>query len=157
MENKTPKQANKTRVVLTRCTVLSKDYTKQMHELNHDDLNNNGNPFLFHFETGFDKIEEVRKRLNSKKGHFQEGEALNIWEKCFKYITEEVFPDYKEGNTDRIDHVWAMGVILAYISCGYPALKTTEDIKCYNNVGIGPEVKSIERERMIQDGHRAVR
>eukprot|EP00536_Pseudo-nitzschia_multiseries_P011860 jgi/Psemu1/30316/gm1.30316_g len=98
-------------------TVLSKDCTKRMHELNHDDLNNNGNPFLYHFETGFDalcaknghlvttilfvcqKIEEVRKRLNSKKGHCEEDEALNIWEQC--YITEEVFPNYKEGNTDH--------------------------------------------------------
>eukprot|EP00536_Pseudo-nitzschia_multiseries_P016023 jgi/Psemu1/44629/gm1.44629_g len=160
-----------TTVVPTRCTVLSKDYTKRMHELNHDDLNNDGNPFLYHFKTGFDalcaknghlvltiphgcqKIEEVRKKLNSKKGHFEEDEALNIWEQCFKYIIEEVFPGYKEGNTDRIDHVWAMGVILAYISCGYPTLKTTEDIKCYDIMGIGPEVKSIEQERMIQDGH----
>jgi len=170
MKSKTPKPTHRTTVVPTRGTVFSTDYNKQMHELNHDDVNNDGNPFLYHFETGFDalcaknghlvntilsgcqKIEEVRQRLNSKKGHFEEDEALNIWEQCFKYITEEVFPDYKEGNTDGMDHVWAMGVILAYITCGYPALKTSEDIKCYDNVGIGPEVKSIERERMIQDG-----
>eukprot|EP00536_Pseudo-nitzschia_multiseries_P018454 jgi/Psemu1/55678/gm1.55678_g len=53
------------------------------------------------------KIEDVRKRLNSKKGHFDEDEALKIWEQCFKYVSKEVVPDYEEGNTDGIDHVWA--------------------------------------------------
>eukprot|EP00536_Pseudo-nitzschia_multiseries_P014628 jgi/Psemu1/39544/gm1.39544_g len=110
------------------------------------------NPFLHHFETGFDalcaknrhlvltilngcnKIDDVRERLNSQKGHFDEEEGLEIWEQCLKYATEELFPFYEEGGTGGIDHLWAMGIIMAYILCGYPALKGTEDIQCYNNV-----------------------
>eukprot|EP00536_Pseudo-nitzschia_multiseries_P009429 jgi/Psemu1/23154/gm1.23154_g len=52
-----------------------------------------------------------------------------------------------------MDHVWAMGIILAYVLCNYPALKGMEDIHCYNNLGIGQEVQSGERERLQQDGH----
>eukprot|EP00536_Pseudo-nitzschia_multiseries_P012760 jgi/Psemu1/33072/gm1.33072_g len=89
------------------------------------------NPFLYHFETGFDvlctqhghlalTILEGCKQINN--GQFDKDEALEIWEECFKYVTEELFLDYEEGDTGGIDHVWAM-----------------EDIKCYNNMGIGPE------------------
>eukprot|EP00536_Pseudo-nitzschia_multiseries_P012685 jgi/Psemu1/32850/gm1.32850_g len=158
MEKK-PESAYKRTILPPRFPFESVEYTKRMKELNHKDLNNNLNQFLYHFKTGFDtlcaqnghlvlrilkgckKIKYVRTRLNSNKGHFNEDEALEIWEECFKYVTEELFPSYEEeGNTDNIDHVWAMGIILLYLSCGYPALKGTEDIKCYNNVGIGPEV-----------------
>eukprot|EP00536_Pseudo-nitzschia_multiseries_P007664 jgi/Psemu1/18445/gm1.18445_g len=48
----------------------------------------------------------------------------------------------KEGDSDGIDHMRAMGIIMAYILCGYHALKRTEDIQCYNNV-----------ERLKLDGH----
>eukprot|EP00536_Pseudo-nitzschia_multiseries_P005889 jgi/Psemu1/13924/gm1.13924_g len=41
----------------------------------------------------------------------------------------------------------------AHILCGYPALKGTEDIQCYNNVGIGRPVQSGERERLELNGH----
>eukprot|EP00536_Pseudo-nitzschia_multiseries_P012493 jgi/Psemu1/32252/gm1.32252_g len=129
------------------------------------------NPFLYHFETGFDalctqnghlvltilngcnKIDNVRARLNSQKGHFDEEEGLEIWEQCLKYVTEVDFPFYEEGDTDGIDHVWAMGIIMAYVLCGYPALKGTEDIQCYNNVGIGRPVQSREGERLELNGH----
>eukprot|EP00536_Pseudo-nitzschia_multiseries_P006743 jgi/Psemu1/15974/gm1.15974_g len=76
----------------------------------------------------------------------------DIWEECFKYFTEELFPYYEEGNTDSIDHVWAMGIILSYLLCSYPALKGTEDIKCYNNVGVGPKAQPGEQERLERDG-----
>eukprot|EP00536_Pseudo-nitzschia_multiseries_P017031 jgi/Psemu1/49033/gm1.49033_g len=111
---------------------LSVDYTKRMHELNHNGLNNEANQFSYHLSM---KIEDVRTRLNSKKGNFDKDEALKIQEQCFKCVSEEVFPDYEEGDTDSIDHVWAM-----------------EDIKCYSNVGIGPEVQSREQERLEWDG-----
>eukprot|EP00536_Pseudo-nitzschia_multiseries_P014473 jgi/Psemu1/38839/gm1.38839_g len=130
------------------------------------------NPFLYHFEPGFDalcaknghlvltilkgcnKINNVRARLNSQKGHFDEEEGLEIWEQCLKYVTEELFPFYEEGDTSGVDHVWAMGIIMAYILCGYPALKGTEDIQCYyNNVGIGQPVQSGEQERLKLNGH----
>eukprot|EP00536_Pseudo-nitzschia_multiseries_P010374 jgi/Psemu1/25723/gm1.25723_g len=135
------------------------------------DENNERNPFLYHFETGFDalcakngnlvltilngcnKIDGVRDRLNSPKGHFDEEEALEIWEQCLKYVTEDIFPFYEEGNTDAVDHVWALGIIMAHILCGYPALKGTEDIQCYNNVGIGRPVQSGEQERLELNGH----
>eukprot|EP00536_Pseudo-nitzschia_multiseries_P008982 jgi/Psemu1/21995/gm1.21995_g len=136
-----------------RFPFLSAEYNKQNDELNDGNQNNKGNPFFYHFETGFDgalcaqnghlvltilngcnKIKDVRARLNShKKGHFDEEEALEIWEQCLKYVAEEVFPFYEEGGTDAIDHMWAMGIILAYVLCGYPALKGTEDMQCYNN------------------------
>eukprot|EP00536_Pseudo-nitzschia_multiseries_P009261 jgi/Psemu1/22718/gm1.22718_g len=103
---------------------------------------------------GCKKIDNVRARLNSKKGQFDNKEGLEIWEQCFMYVTEEVFPDYEEGNTGCIDHVWAMGIILSYVLCGYPVLEGTEDIKCYNNKGtIGPEVQPGEQERLERDCH----
>ena len=77
MKNKTPKPTHKTTVVPTRGTVLSKDYNKQMHELNHDDVNNDGNPFLYHFETGFDA-------LCAKNGHL----VNTILSGCHKKIEE---------------------------------------------------------------------
>eukprot|EP00536_Pseudo-nitzschia_multiseries_P010739 jgi/Psemu1/26823/gm1.26823_g len=83
---------------------------------------------------GCNKIEDVRARLNCKKGQFDKEEVLEIWEQCFKHITKEVFPNDEEDNTDSMDHVWTMGIILVYILCGYPALKETEDIQCYNNL-----------------------
>eukprot|EP00536_Pseudo-nitzschia_multiseries_P006849 jgi/Psemu1/16261/gm1.16261_g len=70
---------------------------------------------------------------------FDEEEALLIWEEALKYVSKEVFPDHEEGDRVAMDHMWAMGTILSYLLCGYPALKGTEDIKCYNNVGIGLE------------------
>eukprot|EP00536_Pseudo-nitzschia_multiseries_P010390 jgi/Psemu1/25800/gm1.25800_g len=81
--------------------------------------------------TGFDALCAQNRHL-----------VLIILNRCNKindYITKEVFPNYEEGDTDDIDHVWAMGIILAYVLCSYPALKGTEDIKCYSNMGIGPE------------------
>eukprot|EP00536_Pseudo-nitzschia_multiseries_P012622 jgi/Psemu1/32661/gm1.32661_g len=92
--------------------------------------------------TKLSQINNVRARLNSQKEHFDEEEGLDIWDQCLKYVMEVVFPFYKEGNTDDIDHVWAMGIIMAYVLCSYPALKGTEDIQCYNNV-----------ERLKLDGH----
>eukprot|EP00536_Pseudo-nitzschia_multiseries_P016255 jgi/Psemu1/45469/gm1.45469_g len=106
--------------------ILSKEYCKQMKELQDLDLN----PFLFHFETGFDaicaknghllvltilegckQIDAVRTRLNSKKGWFDKEEALLILEECFKHVSDKLFPEYEEGNTVAMDHVRAMGII----------------------------------------------
>eukprot|EP00536_Pseudo-nitzschia_multiseries_P005628 jgi/Psemu1/13032/gm1.13032_g len=84
------------------------------------------NAFLYHFETGFDA-------LCDQTGHL----VLTILNGCNKiddYVTEVLFPFYEEGSTDDIDHMWAMGIIMVYVLCGYPALKGTEDIQCYNNV-----------------------
>eukprot|EP00536_Pseudo-nitzschia_multiseries_P010561 jgi/Psemu1/26324/gm1.26324_g len=99
--------------------------------------------FRRHFKTGFDVLcainghlvltlldrykqtGTVRTRLNSKKGQFdKEEQALLIWEEALKYVSKEVFPDHEEGDSVAMDHMWAMG---------------TEDITCYNNVGIKPE------------------
>eukprot|EP00536_Pseudo-nitzschia_multiseries_P008448 jgi/Psemu1/20438/gm1.20438_g len=130
------------------------EYTKQKKELQDEDLNNNLNPFLYHFKTGFNalvcakngrlvltnlegckQIEDLKTRLNIKKGQFDEEEAsLGIWEECLKYVSEELFPDYDKGDTDAMDHMWAMDI-------------------CYSNMGIRPEVQSEERERLEQDGH----
>eukprot|EP00536_Pseudo-nitzschia_multiseries_P014694 jgi/Psemu1/39780/gm1.39780_g len=166
MENTAPQSAYKRKALKPRYLLDSAEYCARMTELNDGDENNERNPFLYHFETGFDalcakngnlvltilngcnKIDDVRDRLDSPKGHFNEEEALEIWEQCLKYVTEDMFPFYKEGDTDAVDHVWALGIIVAHILCGYPALKGTEDIQCYNNVGIGRPVQSGERERL---------
>eukprot|EP00536_Pseudo-nitzschia_multiseries_P016285 jgi/Psemu1/45600/gm1.45600_g len=162
MENTTPQSAYKRKVLKHRLLLDSAEYCARSNELNNGDGNNERNPFLYHFETGFDalcaknghlvltilngctKINDVRAKLNSPKGHFDEEEALEIWEQCLKYVTEEIFPFYEEGDTGGVDHMWAMGIIMAYVLCGYPALKGTEDIQCYNNV---------KRERLELNGH----
>eukprot|EP00536_Pseudo-nitzschia_multiseries_P013844 jgi/Psemu1/36653/gm1.36653_g len=172
MENTIPQSAYKRKVLKPRYLLDSAEYCARRNELNDGDKNEERNPFLYHFETGFDalcakngnlvltilngcnKIDDVvRDRLNSPKGHFDEEEALEIWEQCLKYITEDIFPFYEEGDTDAVDHVWALGIIMAHILCGYPAFKGTEDIQCYNNVGIGQPVQSGERERLELNGH----
>eukprot|EP00536_Pseudo-nitzschia_multiseries_P011197 jgi/Psemu1/28144/gm1.28144_g len=152
MENKT-EPAYKRTILPPWFPFLSAEYNKRMHELNHGNLNNYLNPFFNHFETGFDalcaqnghlvltilegckQVDDVRTRLNSKNGQFDKDEALEIWEECLNYVSNELFLDYGEDNTDNIDHVWDM-----------------EDIKCYNNVGIEPEVQSGEQERLEMDG-----
>eukprot|EP00536_Pseudo-nitzschia_multiseries_P004623 jgi/Psemu1/10390/gm1.10390_g len=163
--------AYKRKVLKPRYLLDSAEYCARSNELNDGDENDERNPFLYHFETGFDalcaqngnlvltilngcnKIDGVRERLNSPKGHFDEEEALEIWEQCLKYVTEDIFPFYEEGDTGGVDHVWALGVIMPYVLWGYPALKGTEDIKCYNNVGIGRPVQSREGERHKLNGH----
>eukprot|EP00536_Pseudo-nitzschia_multiseries_P001911 jgi/Psemu1/4453/gm1.4453_g len=167
----TPQSAFKMKVLKPRFQLDSVEYCKRSYELNHGDVNNKLNPFLYHFETRFDvlcaknghlvltilngcnNINNVRARLNSQKGHFDEVEGLEIWEECLKYVTEELFPFSEEGDTGCVDHVWAMGIIMAYVLCGYPALKSTDDIKCYNKLGIGRPVQSGERERLELNGH----
>eukprot|EP00536_Pseudo-nitzschia_multiseries_P017851 jgi/Psemu1/52880/gm1.52880_g len=160
MENTTPQSAYKRKVLKPRFLLDSAEYCERSNELNHGDGNDKRNPFLYHFETGFNvlcaenghlvltilngcnRIDDVRARLNSQKGHFDEEEGLEIWEQCLKYVTEELFPFYEEGDTDGIDHVWAMGIIMTYVLCGYPALKGMDDIQCYSNV-----------ERLELNGH----
>eukprot|EP00536_Pseudo-nitzschia_multiseries_P012216 jgi/Psemu1/31288/gm1.31288_g len=160
MENTTPQSAYKRKVLKPRYLLDSAEYCARRTELNDGDENNKRNPFLYHFETGFDalcakngnlvltilngcnKMDDFRDRLDSPKGHFDEEEALEIWEQCLKYVTEDIFPFYEEGDTDAVDHVWALGIIMAHILCGYPVLKGTEDIQCYNNV-----------ERLELNGH----
>eukprot|EP00536_Pseudo-nitzschia_multiseries_P004239 jgi/Psemu1/9552/gm1.9552_g len=137
----TLQSAFKMKVLKPRFQLDSVEYCERSNELNHCDVNNKLNPFLYHFETGFD-INNMRARLNSQKGHFDKVEGLEIWEECLKYVTEELLPFSEEGNTGCVDHVWAMGIIMAYVLCGYPALKSTEDIKCYNNL-----------ERLELNGH----
>eukprot|EP00536_Pseudo-nitzschia_multiseries_P009407 jgi/Psemu1/23105/gm1.23105_g len=137
-----PYNPYKRKVLKPRFLLDSAEYCERSNELNHGDQNDKQNPFLYYFETGFDalcaqnghlvltilngcnKIDDVRARLNSQKGHFNEE----------KYVMEVVFPFSEEGNTDGIDHMWAMGIIMAYLLCGYPALKGTEDKQCYNKV-----------------------
>eukprot|EP00536_Pseudo-nitzschia_multiseries_P007286 jgi/Psemu1/17477/gm1.17477_g len=124
------------RVLKPRFLFDSAEYCARRNELNDGDGNGNGerNPFLYHFETGFDmlcaknghlvltilngcnKINDVRAKLNSQKGHFDEAEALEIWEQCLKYVTDELFPFNEEGDTGGVDHVWAMGIIMATYS-----------------------------------------
>eukprot|EP00536_Pseudo-nitzschia_multiseries_P005550 jgi/Psemu1/12817/gm1.12817_g len=101
---------------------------------------------------GCKQIGTVRTRLNSKKGQFDKEKAVLILEECFKYVSNKLFPEYEEGDTVAMDHVWAMVIILLYLLWGYPALKGTEDTKCYNNVGIGPEVQSREQDRLKGNG-----
>eukprot|EP00536_Pseudo-nitzschia_multiseries_P006499 jgi/Psemu1/15461/gm1.15461_g len=135
MENTTPQSAYKTKVLKPRYLLDSAEYCARRNELNDGDENDDN--LVLTIVNGCNKIDNVRERLNSPKGHFDEEEALEIWEQCLKYVTEDIFPFYEEGDTAAVDHVWALGIIMAHILCGYPALKGTEDIQCYNNVGIG--------------------
>eukprot|EP00536_Pseudo-nitzschia_multiseries_P016588 jgi/Psemu1/46770/gm1.46770_g len=152
MENTTPQSAYKRKVLKPRFLFDSAEYGARSNELNDGNGNDKRNPFLYHFEAGFDvlcaknghlvltilngcnKIDDVRERLNSPKGHFDEEEGLEIWEQCLKYVTEDIFPFDEEGDTGGVDHMWALGIIMAYVLCSYPALKGTKDIQCYNNV-----------------------
>eukprot|EP00536_Pseudo-nitzschia_multiseries_P015892 jgi/Psemu1/44158/gm1.44158_g len=104
-------------------------------KVNHEDLNNNLNPFLYHFKTGFDvvcaqnghlvltileeckQINNARTKLNSKKGQFYEDEVLEIWKECLKHLSNKLFTDCEEGDTGGIDHMWAMDIILLYLLC----------------------------------------
>eukprot|EP00536_Pseudo-nitzschia_multiseries_P011573 jgi/Psemu1/29370/gm1.29370_g len=127
-------RAYKRKILKLRFCLDSAEYCERSNELNHGNQNDERNPFLYHFETGFNA-------LCAQNGHL----VLTILNGCNKidnYVTEEIFPFYEEGDTGGIEHVWAMGIIMAYILCGYPALKGTEDIQCYNN-----------RERLKLDGH----
>eukprot|EP00536_Pseudo-nitzschia_multiseries_P000542 jgi/Psemu1/1219/gm1.1219_g len=114
-------------------------YNKRKKRLQEKDLNR----FLYHFENGFDAL------LCAINGHL----VLAILEGCKQTnacVSKEVFLDHEEGNRVAMDHIWVMGIILFYLLRGYPALKGTEDIKCYNNVGIGLETEEavIEKERL---------
>eukprot|EP00536_Pseudo-nitzschia_multiseries_P011341 jgi/Psemu1/28608/gm1.28608_g len=93
----------------------------------------------------------VKTRLNIKKGQIDKEEALSIWEEAVKYVSEEVFLDHEEHGSVAIDHMWAMGIILSYLLCAYPALKDIEGINCYNNPCIGPEVELREQKRLEWD------
>eukprot|EP00536_Pseudo-nitzschia_multiseries_P011823 jgi/Psemu1/30157/gm1.30157_g len=117
----------KTKVWKPRYLLDSAEYCARRNKLNDGDKNDEQNPFLYHFETGFDALCAKNSNL-----------VLTILNGCNKidYVTEDIFPFYEEGDTGGIDHVWALGVIMTYVLCGYPALKGTEDIQCYNNVGI---------------------
>eukprot|EP00536_Pseudo-nitzschia_multiseries_P002174 jgi/Psemu1/5025/gm1.5025_g len=128
MENITTQSAYKRKALKPRYLLDSAEYCARRNELNDGDENNERNPILYHFETGFDalcakngnlvltilngcnKIDDVRDRLNSPKGHFDEEGALEIWEQCLKYVTEDIFPFYKEGDTDAVDHMWALAM-----------------------------------------------
>eukprot|EP00536_Pseudo-nitzschia_multiseries_P011627 jgi/Psemu1/29494/gm1.29494_g len=155
MENKT--QSKKMKIgeaTSPQITMFYPEYNKWTKELGDKDLN----PPLYHFETGFNALcaingqfvltildgckqtNAVRTILNSKQGKFDKEEALSIWEEAVKYVNQEVFPDHEEGSSIAMDHMWAMGVILLlYLLCSYSALKGRDDIKCYSNLGIGPE------------------
>eukprot|EP00536_Pseudo-nitzschia_multiseries_P011145 jgi/Psemu1/27988/gm1.27988_g len=155
MENKT-ESATQRRRKTPWIPMFSAKYNKGMKELvQEEDLN----PFLYHFETRFDGLCSIyghlvltildrckqtgaaRARLNSSKRQFDKDKALLIWEETVKYVSEEVFLDHEEGDSVAMDHMWTMVIILLYLLCKYLALKGTEDIKRYNNVGIGPEVE----------------
>eukprot|EP00536_Pseudo-nitzschia_multiseries_P016175 jgi/Psemu1/45230/gm1.45230_g len=172
-ETATPQSAYKRKVLKPMFLLDSAEYCARSNELNHGNGKDERNPFLYHFETGSEdalcaknghlvltilngcnKINNVRARLNSQKGCFNEKEGLEIWEQCLKYVTDELFPFCEEGNTGGVDHMWAMGgIIMTYVLCDYPALKGTEDIQCYNNMGIGQLVQSGEQERLKLNGH----
>eukprot|EP00536_Pseudo-nitzschia_multiseries_P011830 jgi/Psemu1/30212/gm1.30212_g len=125
-------------------------------------------PVFYHFETGFDAAQNGHLVLTLLEGckqinddDFMKMKLLKIWEETLKYASYKLFLDYEEGNTDNIDHVWAMGIILLYLLCDYPALKGTEDIKCYNNeniycydtIGIEPKADSKQQSKMEMDGN----
>eukprot|EP00536_Pseudo-nitzschia_multiseries_P001476 jgi/Psemu1/3403/gm1.3403_g len=122
MENAT-ESVTKMREKIPWITMFSKKYSKWTKELQEEDLN----PSLHHFETGFDapcavndhlvltildrckQMGTVRTRLNSKNGPVDKEEALLIWEEAVKYVSKKVFPDHEEGDSVAMDHMWAMG------------------------------------------------
>ena len=77
-------------------------------------------------------------QLNSKMGYFDKVESWPIWQRAVDYVADSINID---GHMGEDFDVWALGIILWYLLCGYLVLTTSEDHNkwCYNNISVGPK------------------
>ena len=88
----------------------------------------------------------VNQRLINDLRCFQEKEAFDIMMTIWAYLNNK-YPDafdresasyYDDPDNDvPSSYKWATGVILYYLLCGIPVLKTIEQEMCYDRIGIG--------------------
>ena len=69
------------------------------------------------------------------------------------YIQGDLFRHATEEDTSGMDHMWALGVILYFLLCGYPKLRGANQVECFDNMKIGPKAKSNAWKRMEESGH----
>ena len=110
---------------------------------------------VYEILVGSKHLQRVVSRLRSNKGCFEEREACDIVEDLIEYVQEGLFPDLMEEDTSvATDHIWALGVILYYLLCGYPKLNNQHRLACYKNVRIGPEPHTESWKLMERGGHK---
>ena len=119
-----------------------------------DDLCRLEGPKVIEILDGCNLTGIVRKRLNSREGYFDEIESRNLFHIAVDYVVDDVCTEYidDEYPKDGDQYVWALGIILCYLLCGYPALKNTKDKQCYDNIGIGPPSNSQLRKLLDASG-----
>eukprot|EP00536_Pseudo-nitzschia_multiseries_P003361 jgi/Psemu1/7598/gm1.7598_g len=127
-----------------RFPVMGDCYTKHIDEVQTEGLN----PFLTILKQDMTLMNMVRRRLNSRKGRFEEEEASLIWKKGLDYTHYKLVLDHDKGDTYTTDHIWGMGIILLYLLCGYPSLNRKADIHCSNSIDIGIFKNKTEWNRM---------
>eukprot|EP00536_Pseudo-nitzschia_multiseries_P009552 jgi/Psemu1/23535/gm1.23535_g len=153
-----------------RYPVMGNRYTKHINEVQKEDLN----PFLYHFETGYDCLcnrnghlvltildrckltNTARTRLNSRKRRFEEEGASFIQKKAaLNHVHYKLFLDHQKGNIYATNHIWGQGIILSYLLLyGYPPLNGKPDIHCYYTISIGPrKANSQEQNKLEQNKH----
>ena len=118
--------------------------------VNGNDLCREHGPKVMEILDGSNNTETVRKRLNSREGYFDEIESREIFRKAVDYVVDYICTEYVDDEYPKNGdlYVWALGIILCYLLCGYPALRNEEDKQCYDNIGIGPASNS-EHRRML--------
>ena len=82
------------------------------------------------------QFEKVVTRLNSNTGCFADSEACDIMEAVVDYIQGDLFRHATEEDTSGMDHMWALGVILYFLLCGYPKLRGANQVECFDNMKI---------------------
>eukprot|EP00536_Pseudo-nitzschia_multiseries_P008852 jgi/Psemu1/21655/gm1.21655_g len=114
-----------------RYPVIGDCCTKRIDEVQKENLN----PFLYHFETGYDCLCDRNGYLvlTILDGCKPTNTALDY---CVHY---KLFLDHERGNTYATNHIWGLGIILLYLLCGYPTLNGKADIHCYDTMGIRPK------------------
>jgi len=93
----------------------------------------------------------VNKRLIVDLGCFHENEAFDVMMTIWAYLNKK-YPDafdrdsasYYDNPDDDVpsSYKWAIGIILYYLLCGIPVLKTIDQEICYDRIGIGMSRKN---------------
>eukprot|EP00536_Pseudo-nitzschia_multiseries_P013293 jgi/Psemu1/34727/gm1.34727_g len=135
-----------------RYPVMGDCYMKHIYKEQKEDFN----PFLYHFETGYDCLcnrnrHLVLRILDGCK--FELEEASLIWKEALDYVNCKLFLDHEKGNTYATIHIGGMAIILLYLLCGYPTMKGKADNHCYDTTGIRPKVDLQEGNKLEQDEH----
>ena len=104
---------------------------------------------------GSKQLERVVRRLESNTGCFEDRDACAIMEELVEYVQDDLFEDLTEEDTPVArEHVWALGVIMYYLLCGYQWLGTQSRLECYKYMRIGPKPHSDAWKAMERGGHK---